>query len=140
VSRDQLPDPCDGTQRRTIRQARPADKDQIAAGIVEQGDRESPECGGAPPRRMKPAHRSGRGVILSIAPNPRRTPMQRTLVTLGLTLLLIGLAWPWLGSMPFGRLPGDIVIERENFRLYLPLTTMIVVSAALSLILWLLRH
>jgi hypothetical protein len=66
--------------------------------------------------------------------------MQKTLVILGLALLLIGLVWPWLLSMPFGRLPGDIVIERENFRLYLPLTTMIVVSAALSLILWLLRH
>lgn len=65
--------------------------------------------------------------------------MQKTLVILGLLLVLIGLAWPWLGKLPFGRLPGDIVVNRENFRIYVPLTTMIIVSVLLSLIFWLFR-
>jgi hypothetical protein len=65
--------------------------------------------------------------------------VQRALVILGLLLVLIGLAWPWLGKLPFGRLPGDIVVNRENFRVYFPLTTMIIVSILLSLIFWLLR-
>ncbi len=65
--------------------------------------------------------------------------MQKTLVILGLLLVLIGLAWPWLGKLPFGRLPGDIVVNRENFRFYFPLTTMIIVSMLLSAIFWFLR-
>ena len=65
--------------------------------------------------------------------------MQRTLVILGLLLVLVGLAWPWLGKLPFGRLPGDIVVNRENFRIYFPLTTMITVSILLSVIVWFLR-
>ena len=65
--------------------------------------------------------------------------MRQTLVILGLLLVLIGLAWPWLGKLPFGRLPGDIVVNRENFRFYFPLTTMIIVSMLLSAIFWFLR-
>lgn len=65
--------------------------------------------------------------------------MQKALIILGLVILLIGIAWPWLGSIPLGRLPGDIIIERENFRFYLPITTMLVASAVISLIIWLLR-
>jgi hypothetical protein len=41
-----------------------------------------------------------------------------------------------LSKLPFGRLPGDIVIERENFRLYFPLTTGLLVSLVLSFLLW----
>ena len=65
--------------------------------------------------------------------------MQKALVILGLLLVVAGLAWPWLGKLPFGRLPGDIVINRENFRIYIPLATMIIVSILLSLIFWFLR-
>ena len=50
-----------------------------------------------------------------------------------------GNAWPWLSKIGFGRLPGDIVIERENFRFYFPITSMILVSLLLSLIFWLFR-
>jgi hypothetical protein len=56
------------------------------------------------------------------------------LVALGL-LFQLGARLPWLG-----RLPGDIVIEREHFRFYFPLTTSILISVALSLVLWLLRR
>jgi hypothetical protein len=50
------------------------------------------------------------------------------------------LLWPWLTHLSLGRLPGDIVIERDNFRAYIPITTSIVISVALSLILWLLNR
>jgi hypothetical protein len=62
--------------------------------------------------------------------------MARWLIILGAVLILAGLLWPWLGKLGLGRLPGDIVIERENFRLYLPITTSILISVVLSLILW----
>ena len=62
--------------------------------------------------------------------------MARWLIILGVALILAGLLWTWLGKLGLGRLPGDIVIERENFRLYLPITTSILISVVLSLILW----
>jgi len=65
--------------------------------------------------------------------------MTRILVTLGIILVIVGLSWPWLMKLGLGRLPGDIVIERENFRFYFPITTMIIVSLIVSLIVWLFR-
>ena len=70
----------------------------------------------------------------------RNVPMQRLLIVIGIVVLLAGLLWPWLGKLPFGRLPGDIVVDRPGFRFYFPLMTMIVVSAVLTLILWLFRR
>jgi hypothetical protein len=65
--------------------------------------------------------------------------MTRVLVTLGIILVIAGVAWPWLVKLGLGRLPGDIVIEREDFRLYFPITTMILISLVLSLLFWLFR-
>ena len=65
--------------------------------------------------------------------------MQRTLIVIGAVILLLGLLWPWIGKLPFGRLPGDIVIDRPEYKFYFPVTTMIIVSIALSIILWLFR-
>jgi ribose/xylose/arabinose/galactoside ABC-type transport system permease subunit len=65
--------------------------------------------------------------------------VSRFLVTLGIVLVVAGLAWPLLAKLGLGRLPGDFHIEREGFSFYFPLTTGLVVSAAISLILWLLR-
>lgn len=65
--------------------------------------------------------------------------MQKWLIGLGITAIAIGLLWPWLVKLPFGRLPGDILLERENFRFYFPLTSMLLVSGLLTLILWLFR-
>jgi hypothetical protein len=65
----------------------------------------------------------------------------RLLLVLGLllaaagALLLAADRLPWLR---LGRLPGDLVVERERFRLYLPLGTSLLLSAALTLVLWLL--
>lgn len=66
--------------------------------------------------------------------------MSRLLVLLGIVLVVLGLAWPWLQRAGLGRLPGDIVIERDNFRFYFPVTTSIIVSLVLSLLLWLFRR
>jgi hypothetical protein len=54
-------------------------------------------------------------------------------------LVVAGLAWPWLAKLGLFHLPGDIVIERENFRFYFPITSMVIISLVISLILWLLR-
>ena len=60
--------------------------------------------------------------------------MQKTLIILGGVLLAVGLLWPWLGKLPIGRLPGDIVIDRPNLKIYLPITTMIIISIIISII------
>ena len=62
--------------------------------------------------------------------------MARFLIVLGLAILLVGLLWPYLSKLGLGRLPGDIVIERENVTLYVPLATCLLVSVVLSLIVW----
>jgi hypothetical protein len=66
--------------------------------------------------------------------------MQKALIVAGLTILVIGLLWPWLSKLPLGRLPGDIVVERDGFRFYLPLTTGILLSLLLSMLVWLFRR
>ncbi len=65
--------------------------------------------------------------------------MQRALFALGIIIALVGLAWPWISKLPLGRLPGDFLIERPGFRLFVPFTTMIVISLLVTLILMLFR-
>ena len=64
----------------------------------------------------------------------------RFLVILGLVLVVVGLLLPFLGKLGLGRLPGDIVIERDGFRLYIPLMTSLLVSLILTLVLWLINR
>jgi hypothetical protein len=64
--------------------------------------------------------------------------MNRLLIALGTVILLAGVLWPWLRRLPLFHLPGDIVVDRPGFRLFLPITTMLILSAALSLLSWLL--
>lgn len=64
----------------------------------------------------------------------------RLLIILGIVLVALGVLWPWIGKLGLERLPGDIVIERENFRLYIPIVTSLIVSVVLSVILWLLNR
>ena len=66
--------------------------------------------------------------------------VSRFLIGLGIVLLLIGFVWPLLSKIGLGRLPGDIVVERENFTFHFPLMTSIVVSILLSLVLWFLNR
>lgn len=62
--------------------------------------------------------------------------MQRLLIGLGLLLVVAGLLWPWLSKLPWGRLSGDISVEREGFSFHFPLMTSLIVSVVLSLLLW----
>jgi len=66
--------------------------------------------------------------------------MIRWLVAIGLVLILVGLLWPFLSKLGLGRLPGDIVIERGNFRFYFPIVTCLIVSIVLSFFFWLLNR
>jgi hypothetical protein len=62
--------------------------------------------------------------------------MRRFLILFGILLVIVGLAWPWISKLPWGRLPGDISIERENFSFHFPLMTCLIVSLLLTLLLW----
>jgi hypothetical protein len=64
----------------------------------------------------------------------------RMLIILGIVLVVLGMLWPLITRLGLGRLPGDIVIERENFRLYIPIMTSLIVSILLSVILWLINR
>jgi hypothetical protein len=62
------------------------------------------------------------------------------LVGLGIALILLGLL-VWSGGLAwFGRLPGDIRIERESVRVYVPLVSMLLVSVVLSLVMYVIRR
>jgi hypothetical protein len=63
--------------------------------------------------------------------------MERFLVILGLTLILLGFIWPLLQKTGLGHLPGDVIIKRENFTFYFPLTTSIILSLLISGLLFL---
>jgi len=66
--------------------------------------------------------------------------MAWTFILLGLILVAVGLLWPWIGWLRLGRLPGDIVVERQNFTLYFPITSGLLISVALTLFLWLVNR
>jgi ribose/xylose/arabinose/galactoside ABC-type transport system permease subunit len=65
--------------------------------------------------------------------------MNRLLITLGLILLAVGILWPWLDKLGLGRLPGDIVIEKEHSRFFFPITTSLLISIILSILFWIFR-
>ena len=65
----------------------------------------------------------------------------KTLIIFGLVLVAIGLLLSFTGKIPFlGKLPGDFRIEKENFTLYFPLGSCLLISLILSLIFWLFRR
>ena len=65
--------------------------------------------------------------------------MRTLIIVLAVILLLIGLFWPVLGRVPLFRLPGDIVIDRPGVKIYIPLTSMLVISLLLMLLFRLIR-
>ena len=68
-------------------------------------------------------------------------PAGKVLIVLGVILIVAGLFLHLKGEIPLlGRLPGDIRIEREHFSFYFPLGTCILISAAVTLVLWLFRR
>jgi hypothetical protein len=66
--------------------------------------------------------------------------MQRALVVIGLAIAAVGLAWPWLSRLGLGRLPGDIYVRGEHGSFYFPIATCILLSVALSLVVWLINR
>lgn len=66
--------------------------------------------------------------------------MRKALILASLALRVVGLLWPWPGRRPLGRLPGDLVVEQEHFRIYWPLTTCALLSLVASLLFWLFRQ
>jgi hypothetical protein len=66
--------------------------------------------------------------------------MSRLLIIFGLVLVAVGVLWPVIAKLGLGRLPGDVVIERENFRQYIPIATSLLISLLLSLVLWFLNR
>jgi hypothetical protein len=66
--------------------------------------------------------------------------MPRILITIGIILVILGLAWPWLSKLGLFRLPGDIHIEKDGFRFYFPITSAIIISIVISVIIWLFRR
>ena len=74
---------------------------------------------------------------------PSSAEVGKLLVITGIIIILLG-AFVWLGGGNllswFGRLPGDIRVERPGFRLYVPLASMLLVGVLLSAVLWLVRR
>lgn len=66
--------------------------------------------------------------------------MNRLLIALGVVLIVLGLGWRWIRRVPLFHLPGDIVIDRPGFKFFFPLTTMLLISAVLSILAWILRR
>lgn len=66
--------------------------------------------------------------------------MNRLLIILGTTLVVAGLVWPWLKRLPLFHLPGDIIIDRPHFKFFFPITTMLLLSAVISLLAWIFRR
>lgn len=66
--------------------------------------------------------------------------VSKTLIIIGGVFILAGLLWYFTGGrIPLGRLPGDIRIEGANSRIFIPITTSILLSVILSLALWFFR-
>ena len=61
--------------------------------------------------------------------------IQKILIIVGVLFILAGLLYPFLKEIGLGRLPGDIVIKKENSSFYFPIVTCIVVSIVISLVL-----
>ena len=66
--------------------------------------------------------------------------MNRGLIGLGVAIIIAGVLWPWLKRINLFHLPGDLLIKRQGFTLFFPLTTMVIVSVGLSLLAWLIRN
>lgn len=66
--------------------------------------------------------------------------ISRILIVAGVILVIAGLAWPLLARVGLGRLPGDIMVDRGNFRFYFPLASSLVISVFLTLLFWLFRR
>ena len=68
-------------------------------------------------------------------------PLAKILILTGAAIIILGVALLYMDKIPLlGKLPGDIVIRRKNFSLYFPLGTMILLSAGISLIFYIISY
>lgn len=69
--------------------------------------------------------------------------MQKLLIILGITIFIIGLAWPFIRKLGLGHLPGDIIIRKGGMTFYFPIVTCIIISILISLLItiiwWLMK-
>lgn len=65
--------------------------------------------------------------------------MQKILLIIGVIIIATGFLWPWLAKIPVGKLPGDIFINKPGLKVYIPVTSMIIISIIISLIIRLFR-
>jgi formate hydrogenlyase subunit 3/multisubunit Na+/H+ antiporter MnhD subunit len=91
-------------------------------------------------RLTRPATSTGNGAAAISLRGRKSMDTSRFLILLGLVICAVGLFWPVISKLGLGRLPGDIVIERDGFSFYFPLTTGLIVSAFVSALLWLLSR
>ncbi|MGE5682417.1 MAG: DUF2905 domain-containing protein [Bacillota bacterium] len=71
---------------------------------------------------------------------PNFQPLGKILILLGVVIIIIGAVLLFAGKIPFlGKLPGDIYIKKDNYTVYIPIATSILLSIILSIILWLFR-
>lgn len=66
--------------------------------------------------------------------------MSKFLILITVFLIVTGLFRPLIRKLRLGRLPGDFLIQRGDFRLFLPLTSSILVGLTLTVLIWLFRH
>ena len=65
----------------------------------------------------------------------------KMLVVVGLCIAVVGIVlWTGVGKAWFGKLPGDIQVSRGNFQFHFPIITCLLISAVLTLLLWLFRR
>lgn len=64
---------------------------------------------------------------------------QKFIILIGALIVLIGFLWPYISKIPLFRLPGDIVVDKPNFKLFIPITSMIIISVLLTLFFWIIR-
>ena len=70
----------------------------------------------------------------------QRSPFGLLLITIGVVLVVVG-ALVWAGALSwFGRLPGDIRVERPGFRFYVPIVSMLILSVVLTALAALVRR
>ena len=65
--------------------------------------------------------------------------LPRFFIILGVIFVAVGLLWPLFQKLGLGRLPGDIVYEKDNVKFYFPIVTSIIISLVLSVLFWLFR-
>jgi len=65
--------------------------------------------------------------------------MGKLLIVTGIVLIIVGLIFYFGGGLPFGKLPGDITIKKENFTFRFPIVTSLLISIILTLILYLIN-